>query len=456
MNFKLNDIITLKIIDMTLEGFGLGKLNDFVFFIKNATIGDIITAKISKIHKSFGYADILSFIQKGENRISVDCEYYKSCGGCCFRHINYDEELKVKLNSVNQNLKKIAKIDYRSNKILSSEKIINYRNKCFYHIGLNDQQKIISGFFNENSHIITEIKACLLEPIIFTYIKEKVLIFLNEKKYSVYNNKSTKGLLKGLFIRTSKDLKSVSLGLVINSDTLPFENEFVNYVKTNIKDVTSLFININKLKNQVHLTSKSIILLGNKNAIILDNISNINLKISPNSFYQVNPDATELLYKQIKKNLELKKSDVIFDIYCGTGSIGLFLSDEIKHLYGLDIVSKAVFNAKENAKINKIDNSTFICDDAKNSCNYLNTFEHKPNIIVIDPPRKGCDIKLIKTVVDISPEKIVMVSCNSSTMSRDLQYFLNANYYVKDITCVDMFPRTGNVETVVVLHRKLT
>jgi len=450
MHINKNDILTVDILDTTIYGTGVAKIEDFIVFVDDCTKGDTVKIKINTVKKKFAFAIILDIISSGNLRLDEDCCYNTLCGGCSLRHISYDYELEVKQNSIKSNLRKIANIDFDVNPCISSYKIERYRNKCVYQF-LTTNNIITTGFFAKKSHNIIDVKTCLLEPHIFTNIRESVAEFFTNKKVSTYNYETQKGILKYLLLRIDTD-NIVFLGLVINGDTLPFADDFILFMKNEHPIIKNIFININKNHNGTHLGRIFKDILTDKTHLTYD-ILDTKLKVSKNSFFQVNTDTTNILYDIIKNVADIQDNDIVLDLYCGVGSIGLCVTKNSSSLYGVEIIDSAIEDAIHNATINGFKNAHFFSDTAENIYKHLLKDNIIPTVAILDPPRSGCNINLLNTLIDYSPSKIVMVSCDSSTMCRDIKILMNNNYRLKSVTPVNMFPKTSHVESVVLMTK---
>lgn len=447
---KKNDIVRLEIEDMLPDGNGVGKINGYVIFVPRTCKGDIIDCRIIKVGVNKSYGKIERIITPSKDRIEIDCPAFKSCGGCVYRHISYDLEKEIKLNMVNQNFKRIGCINIECNEILSPKQI-RYRGKAEYPCTLVDGH-VKFGFYARGSHRVIPCADCLLQPIEYCKIVNCIETFCDKYKLEPYDEETRQGIIRHLYIRSGIETGDIMVCLVINNDYLGFEDELISSLISIELNIKSIVIDINKKDSNVILSNNYKVIYGKD--YIEDILCGLKFKINPLSFFQVNHNGAEILYNKVKEYANPQKDDILLDLYCGTGTIGLTMANDVNTLYGVEIIEKAIENAKENAKENNINNSEFFCSDAGKAASKFIDEGLKPNIIIVDPPRSGCDNITLDSIMKMKPEKIVMVSCNSSTAARDCKILSENGYLVKNITAVDMFPRTGHVETVVLLGKE--
>ena len=449
---KKNDIITLTITDVTVEGNGVGKWNGVTVFVPKCAIGDKIEAKIIKIKSNYLIGKIQKILCPSKDRQAPDCPVYFKCGGCSFRHINYNFELDIKQKHVSDCLKRIGGFkEVEIEKILDSSKILNYRNKTQVPFGKNKDGNIVSGFYRLHSHNIMECTECKLHPEIFDKIIFEIKKWMTKYKVSSYNEKTHKGCVRHVYIRCSGDLSQIMVCMVINSKSVPYKSELIGLLTGKFESIKGIVINFNSEDTNVILGNKFSTIWGE--SYITDNLCGLKFKISPESFYQINHDQTQKLYDLSKKVLKLSGNENVLDLYCGIGTIGLTLSDKIKKLTGVEIINAAISNASENARLNNIKNANFICAD---SAGVLRDFlDTSLDVIILDPPRKGCEESVLEDIIKIFPEKILYISCNPATLARDLKVLCSKKYEILTVCPVDLFPRTPHVETVVLLGRKM-
>ena len=450
---KKNDEYIVDIIDNGMDGEGIAKIDNFTVFVEGVIKGEQVKILIVKVLTSHAYGKILEIIKKSENRVEPDCATYKRCGGCSLRHIEYEETLNMKKRKV-ENL--VSKTFGKENNIKVENTIgmgipYNYRNKAQYPVGLDKTGEPIIGVYAQRTHEIIQMKECLIqneeaEKIAFTIYK-----FVKEKNIPVYNEKTGEGLLRHIVIKVGIYTHEIMCILVVNGKKIPYETELVEMLvrEYNVKTVVK---NINMKNTNVILGYENIVLHGD--GYIYDLLGGYTFKISPMSFYQVNPVQAEVLYNIAIEKAELNKDDILFDLYCGIGTIGICASSYAKKVYGIEIVEQAIEDAKENARINNVENIEFFAGDVEKI--FSNLMEKKqvyPDVIIVDPPRKGLDNNTINNILAVKPKKVVYISCNPATMVRDMK-LLSEKYEVGDITPVDMFPFTSHVECVCVLNLK--
>lgn len=453
MTIKKNDLIELKIEDVTFDGNGIGKIDGMVVFVPNCAVGDSLKVKILKVKKNYAFAKIESYIKKSKDRIDIDCENAGKCGGCAFRHINYEAELKLKESRVKDAIERIGGIkDLKIEKIIGSKRVDNYRNKAQLPICKNKYGQYELGFFAPHSHRVIDCKNCFLHPPIFNDIIRAFKFWATQTKASVYDEKTGKGKLRHLYIRIAESTGEIMVCIVTNSVRLENEKQLVEDLKKCSKNIVSIVINSNFDNTNVILGQDNRVIWGKP--YITDIMCGLKFNISPNSFYQVNKLQAKKLYSLARRYADLNSDEILLDLYCGTGTIGLTMAKDCKKLIGVEIVEQAIENAKANAKVNHIENSEFICADALKSVEILLKKGELPDVVVIDPPRKGCSEDLIHIITEkLLPKRVVYVSCDPATLARDLKIFKTKNYEPRVLTPVDMFPRTSHVETVVLMSK---
>jgi 23S rRNA (uracil1939-C5)-methyltransferase len=447
---KKNEIITLEITDVTAEGNGVGHYDNMAVFVPNLITGDVADVKIVKVLKNYCYAITDKINIYSENRIESACPVSAKCGGCTFRNMSYPAQLEMKQKIVSDAFKRIGKFDINPEKIESSEIYEGYRNKAQYPFAVIDG-KIVCGFYSKRSHRVIPYTACKLQPEIFSQILEYTLELLNRRRISVYNESTNTGILRHLYIRQGFHSKEIMLCFIVRKNIKRELASVVNKISEKFPDIKSIFLNINPDRTNVIMGRENICVFGKET--IKDTMCGLDFNLSPMSFYQVNTPQAENLYSIAKEYANLKPSDTLIDFYCGAGTIGLSMADKVQKLIGVEIIEDAVENARYNACINNISNAEFICQDAGKSAELLIKNNIKPDVVTLDPPRKGCDDLLIDSVVKLNPERIVMISCNPSTAARDCRKFQDMGFSLQKITPVDMFPWTGHVECVVLLSQ---
>lgn len=448
---KKNEEYVVDIIDNGYKGEGIAKIDGFTVFIDNAIKGEIIKIKILKVLKNQAYGKIEEIIKKSSSRCNVDCTTYTKCGGCNLRHIDYEKTLILKKTIVENNLKKAGLVNVKVNDCIGMENPYNYRNKLQYPVGIIDGKETI-GVFAMRSHRIISTKYCFIQNELTQKIANDVFEFIKENRIPVYNEENQIGEIRHIYLRIGIKTNEVMLVLVTNNPKITKENELVDFISKKYPQIKTIVKNINLKFTNVILGDKNQILYGN--GYIEDILLGYKFKISPMSFYQVNPIQTEKLYTTAINAANLMGNETIFDLYCGIGTIGICASKYVNKLYAIETIPEAIEDAKENARINKIKNATFIVGEVENELPKLIDKKNiKPDVVFIDPPRKGCDKIAIETLIKIKPKKIVYISCNPATLARDLK-LLEEYYKIKEITPVDMFPYTTHVETVSLLTLK--
>lgn len=449
MNIKKNDIINIDITGISSDGNGVGKFDGFAVFVPMTDVGDNVDVHIIKVTKSYAVGKIERINTFSQNRCENNCESYSKCGGCCFRHITYEKELEYKRDYVASNMKRIGKLDIEVTPVVPCDYSERYRNKAVYPVQKKDG-KLQIGFFSKHSHRIVECDDCKLQPSIFSEIIKVLKDFFEDNDYSVYDEQTNSGVLKHIFLRKGAVSEEIMVCFVINADKLPMCNEIVSLLTQKFNSIKSISININKSVGNAILSEKNRTIYGED--VIWDTLCDVKLDISPLSFYQVNHNTAEKIYKKAAEIANLKPDDILLDLYCGTGSIGLSMAHKVKKLIGVEIIPQAVENATKNAANNGITNAFFICADAKEAVKRLHREGISPTVVILDPPRKGCELSVIETVVSMKPQRIVMISCDSATLARDLSAFAEFGYRAEKVIPHDMFPRTNHIECVTCLN----
>ena len=442
----------VEIIDNGFEGEGIAKIDNFTIFINGAIKGEKVRVLIVKVLSSHGFGKVIEILEKSQARQDVDCNTYKRCGGCNLRHVKYEETLKMKQNAVQSLVNKTLKNKLQIKETVGMENPLHYRNKAQYPIGINKKGEPVIGVFANRTHEVIPIDNCLIQNKKSEEIAKFIIEFIKEKNISIYDEKKGKGLVRHIVTKVGIKTGEIMCVIVINGHKIPNENELVENLKTRYPEIKAIVKNINMKNTNVILGQENINLYGN--GYIEDILGEYKFKISPLSFYQVNPVQAEKLYNLGVSMAEITKNDVVFDLYCGIGTISLFMSKFAKKVYGIEIVEEAVKMAKENAQNNNVSNTEFFAGDVEIVLDDLiNNKGLKADVVMFDPPRKGLDKKSIDNILNIRPKKIVYISCNPATLIRDLADFEN-EYDIKTIIPVDMFPYTSHVECVSVLQLK--
>ena len=438
---KKNDEYVVDIIDYGADGEGIAKIDNFIIFVNRALKGEKCKIVITKVVKSFAYGRILEIIEASPRRVVPDCKIYLQCGGCNLRHIDYKETLNIKTqkvqNLVNKTLRQKVKVEHT----IGMDDPFYYRNKTIYPVSKN--KKI--GFYKERTHEIVEAEECLCQSKIGFEIASKVAEMYDGE---IHDEDTRKGTLRNIMIRTGYTTNEIMVVLVQTDDVIRINvDELVNIYP----DIKTIVININDKVTNVVLSDKNKVIYGE--GYIIDELNDIKFKISVNSFYQINYVQTKKIYDLAIEGAKLSKSDILCDLYCGIGTIGLTAANKVKKVYGVEIVEDAVKDAKENAILNSIDNAEFIAGDVEEIFDRLIKQDLKPDVVIVDPPRRGLDNKTIENLNNLELDRVVYVSCNPATLVRDLD-LLSEKYKVEKITPVDNFPYTSHIESIAVLKLK--
>lgn len=447
-----NQEYIVNIIDNGFQGEGIAKIDGITVFIPKAIKGEKIKIKILKVTNSHAFGKIIEILESSQFRIALDCATYSKCGGCSMRHISYEATVEMKKNAVEVTLGKALGRNIKVSEILKMKNPYNYRNKLQYPIGVDENGKPVMGVFAERSHRIIETKECKIQDFLSQKIANSIYEFILKNNISVYNEEKLKGSLRHIVIRIGKKTNEVMITLVSNTESFGKEKELVEYITKKYPEVKTIVKNINNKNTNVILGKKTKILYGE--GYIYDYLGEFKFKISPLSFYQVNPIQTEKLYNKAIEYAELSGNETIFDLYCGIGTIGIFASKNAKKLYGIETIPEAIEDAKNNAKLNNIENAEFFVGDVEKALpEFIKKRNIKPDAVFVDPPRKGCDKTALETIMQIEPNKIIYVSCNPATLGRDLK-ILEEKYELKKLAICDMFPFSKHVECVTVLQLK--
>ena len=449
MKLSKNDDIKLNIDCLTSEGSGIGRFDGFAVFVRGVVPGDEIIAHIIKSSKNYAIGIVKDIIKPSGFRIESDCPVSSKCGGCSFRNVSYDEELRYKRGRVQDALERIGKLDIEVEEIIGAPYCSHYRNKAQYPVSICDGE-LFAGFYAYKSHRIICDDDCALQPKEFKAGLEAFKIWVEKADVTSYDENTGKGLLRHIYFRKGFATGDIMACAVINGTSIPQSELLVSLLKERLDGLKSVVININREKSNVILGKESKTVWGDD--YISDILLGKKFVISPNSFYQVNHDQCERLYAKAREYANLCENEILLDLYCGVGTIGLTMADSVKRLIGVEITPQAIENAKINARLNNIDNAEFICADAPTAAKRLEKEGISPDVIILDPPRKGCDAALFDTVCKMSPERIVYVSCDSSTLARDLKILDEKGYKTKRVCAVDMFPRTPHVEAVALIE----
>ena len=444
---------TLKIEDCGIDGEGIGKADGFTVFVKDAVIGDTVRAKIMKAKKNYGYGRLEEIITPSPDRVEPKCQFARQCGGCQLQALSYEKQLEFKTSKVRGHLERIGGFtDIPMEKILGMDQPFHYRNKAQFPVGKSKDGRIITGFYAGRTHSIIENRDCALGVTRNKEVLDRVIAHMEKFHIQPYDENTGKGLVRHVLIRYGFFTDEMMVCLIINGEKLPGEEALVKSLRQ-IPEAVSVMVNVNKKRNNVILGEKVRLLWGQP--YITDKIGEISYQISPLSFFQVNPYQTGRLYGKALEYAQLSGNETVWDLYCGIGTISLFLAQKAKMVRGVEIIPAAIENAKENARLNGFDNTEFFVGKAEEVLpeQFARTGE-RADVIVVDPPRKGCDETLLSTIIKMQPDRVVYVSCDSATLARDLKYLCERGYELKKVCPVDMFPNTVSVETVVLLSHK--
>lgn len=443
-----NQVIEVEIIDNGFQGEGIAKVQEFPIFIQGAIKGEKVEVKILKVLKNFGYGKIVRIITSSEYRTPSDCNSFPKCGGCTLRHISYKQTLAIKKATVENCLYKALHREIKVNDVIGMKVPLNYRNKLQYPIGLNKNNEPAMGVYAERTHDIIPVEDCHIQNEESNKIANDIFEFIKTHKIPVYNEKILKGTVRHIVIRKGIKTGEILVTIVLNDRNFKKEKEFVQFLVSKYPNIKSIVKNYNTKNTNVILGDKNEIIFGS--GYIYDILGNYKFKISPLSFYQVNPVQTEILYKTAIKYAG--HGETALDLYCGIGTIGIFAAQNFKKIYGIEIVKQAIEDAKENATLNNLNNTEFHAGDVEKILpEILKNITNKPEVVFVDPPRKGLDNKTIEMLKTLTPKKIIYISCNPATLARDLG-LLEEKYNIQEVQPVDMFPYTKHVECVATLQ----
>lgn len=445
----------LDIISIGYEGEGIAKIEGYPIFIEGAILGEKVKALIVKVKKNYAYGKLIEVIESSSERIEPKCSIYKRCGGCTVQHMSYKKQLDYKFERVKDCITKIGGLSEELVKYpIGMDNPERYRNKVQLPVGMVKGELNI-GFYASRSHNIIDLDTCLIQDKVadrVTNLARQWMLKYNIQPASVDGVFNKKGLIRHIMIRKGFTTNEVMVVLVATKDKIPYINEFINEIVEKIDGIKSIVLNVNKENTNVILGQECITLWGEDT--ITDYIDNFKFNISPLSFFQVNPVQTEKLYSKALEYAGLTGEETVFDAYCGTGTITLFLSQKAKKVYGVEIIEPAIINARENARINNIENAEFFVGKSEEVIPELIEKGIAPEVIVVDPPRKGCDIKLLEAIGKAKPKKVVYVSCDPSTLARDLKILEEQGYKTEEVQPVDMFPMTSHIENVTLLVKE--
>lgn len=458
MAIQKNQIIPLEITSLSNDGNGVGHYDGMAVFVSGAVVGDTLDVRLVKICKSYAFGIIERIVAPSAHRIESDCAVCKSCGGCDFRTMTYEAELAAKQGFVQDAMKRLGGLDITVEAILPSPSENGYRNKVQYPVARLGDGKVTAGFYASRSHRVIPCTDCKLQPPLLNEIIRSICRLMEQMKISVYDEATGKGLVRHLYLRHGVHSGEIMVCIVCNGRKLPLQQDFVERLLMKHREITTIVLNVNTKNTNVVTGTENITLFGP--GYIRDTMCGVPVQLDPLAFYQVNTLGAEQLYGVAAEYALAEKDEndrgILLDLYCGAGTIGLSMAQYFDKLIGVEIIPQAVENARANAAAMGMneDKARFLCADAGEAAAQLAAEGLKPDVIVLDPPRKGCDTATLDAVLQMAPERIVMVSCNASTAARDTRYLTDHGYAVQKVKPVDMFPRTKHVESVVCLSKE--
>ncbi|MCD8787013.1 23S rRNA (uracil(1939)-C(5))-methyltransferase RlmD [Staphylococcus gallinarum] len=446
-----NEVREGKVIDLTHEGHGVVKLDRYPIFIPNALIDETIEYKVIKVKKNFAIGKLLDIKVQSNQRVEPPCVYYYKCGGCQLQHLSYQAQLAMKKEQVINLFHRKANFENTIiHDTIGMETPWRYRNKSQIPVGKNEDNDTIMGFYRQRSHQIIDMDECLIQDTKHQDVMNHVKQWFNELNVSIYDERKKAGLMRHVVIRTGHYTGDLMVIFVTNGKKFKQSDIMTQKLIEAFPNIKSVKHNINNTHSNVIMGDVSHTLYGVDQ--IEDTLSDITFKISDQSFYQINSTQTEKLYQRAIEYADLQGEETVLDTYCGIGTIGLYMAPKAKHVYGVEVVPEAIEDAKKNATINQFENTTFVCGKAEEVILKWKAQGIKPDVVMVDPPRKGCDESFLDTLLELNPRRIVYISCNPSTQQRDAQH-LATQYELTQITPVDMFPHTTHVETVAQFDR---
>ncbi|PSL44501.1 23S rRNA m(5)U-1939 methyltransferase [Salsuginibacillus halophilus] len=447
-----NQYVNVRIEDLTHEGAGVAKVQGYTLFVPYALPGENVQVKVTKTKKNFGFARLIEVTSESRHRVEPPCPIYKRCGGCQLQHMSYEGQLHAKQKQVQDAMKKIAGFEeINVHPTLGMTSPWRYRNKAQVPVG-ESSDGLIAGFYQKGTHDIIDMDSCIIQAAPNDEAVQITKNILDEHGISAYDETTGRGLIRHVVARYAATTEQLMIVLVLNGKELPREEKILNAMEDRIPGLASIVQNVNTAKTNVVFGDQTTVLWGEP--YIYDEINGVQFAISARSFYQVNPMQTEVLYKEALHAAQLTGTETVIDAYCGIGTISLFLAEKAAHVYGVDVVDPAIADATRNAKLNGLTNVDFAVGEAENVMPFWHAaLGIQPDVIVVDPPRKGCDEKLLDAMVKMQPKRIVYVSCNPATLARDMARLAEAGYKPKDVQPVDMFPQTVHVESVVALEK---
>ena len=444
-----NDILTLEVTALSSDGAGIARHDGMVVFVPFSAVGDVAECRILNVQKSYAYAKIERLITPSEHRIEPDCAVFGRCGGCLLRHMTYAEELRAKEQFVRDAFTRIGGLDIPIEPIISTGVTERYRNKAQLPVAEIDGRPVC-GFYSQRSHRVIPCDDCKLEPEVFSEISREIIAYQQKHALSCYDEASGKGLLRHIYLRRGHHSGEVMVCLIVTKKTDAYD-ALAGILKEKFPQIVTVLLNVNPEKTNVILGKRDIPILGNGK--IRDSICGVEVEISAHSFYQVNTAAAELVYRKAMEYAQLTGGDTLLDLYCGAGTVGLSMANGTGRLIGVEVIPEAIENARENALRNGVKNAEFIVGDSGDIAGMLAERGERPDVITVDPPRKGCDQRTLDAILSMAPERVVMISCNPATAARDVKYLCERGYSAVKACAADLFPRTGHVECVVLMEK---
>lgn len=444
-----NDIVDVEFQDISHDGAGVAKVDGYTLFVPYGIPGETAKVKVVKTKKGYGFGKLVEVLEHSEERNTPPCPIFYKCGGCQTQHLTYESQLRFKKKQVQDVMERIAKIDVPVHGVLGMEDPWRYRNKAQVPVG-EESGKIVAGFYQQRSHKIIDMDQCLIQEQENDHVLKVVKGIAEKYGIRAYDERTHRGTLRHVVAKYGKQTKDVMVVLVTKQKDLPNRKNIIRDITKQVPGVKSIVQNINPKRTNVIFGDETRVLWGND--YIYDTIGDIKFAISARSFYQVNPDQTKVLYDQALQYAGLTGEETVIDAYCGIGTISLFLAQKAKKVYGVEVVPEAIEDAKRNAELNGIKNAEFEVGEAETVIPMWKKKGIKPDVFVVDPPRKGCEESLLETILDMKPKKVVYVSCNPATLARDLRILEDGGYKTKEVQPVDMFPHTTHVECVTTLE----
>lgn len=442
-----NKHYNIEITDVSSDGNGVGSVNGFTVFVPMTVTGDTVEIVVVKVLSHYAIGRLMNIIKSSPIRKTPECPVFKRCGGCHLQHIKYEDQLEIKRGFIEAAMQRIGGFDgFKCDEIIGMDTPERYRNKCIFPIGTDRNGEVVSGFYAKRSHEIIPVGDCMAGAEINERIVDAVKEYMAEVDIKPYNEATHTGLVRRIFIRDGRNSGEIMVVVSVNGKNIPKREVLIRKLRSVSENIVSIFINVNEKRTNNVLGEENKLIYGKPE--IEDTLCGINFRISPHSFYQINPYMTEKLYGKALEYAEITENDKVLDVYCGIGTISLAASKKAKHVTGIEIVEQAVLDAKRNAENNGITKAEFFADSAENAVPKLIENGMKPDIVILDPPRKGSDEATLKAIASASPKRIVYVSCNASTLARDAKFLAGLGYIPTKCTGVDMFPNTSHIEVV--------